>query len=52
MKFSFSKIKKLDPKYDHYYYYFFHNDYNYNAWYEELDDKTFKKIRWYTTKRW
>ena len=31
------KTKHLYSKYD----FCFHNDYNYNTWYEELDDKTF-----------
>ena len=35
MNFSFSKLKKLYPKYDPKI--FFHDDYNYNAWHEELN---------------
>ena len=40
MNFSFSNIKKLDPKYDPKILSF--NHYNYDAWYKELDDKKLK----------
>ena len=41
MNFSFSKIKKLETKYDPKN--LFHDGYSYDDWYEELDDNTLKK---------
>ena len=41
VNFSFSKTRKLGPEYDPKN--VFLNDYGYDVWYENLDDKTFKK---------
>ena len=41
MNFSFSKIQHLGPNNDPKN--LFLNDYDYDNWYEELDNKTFKK---------